>query len=172
LLRLFFLLITLFASTSAFSNTEQTGSCFAFDNPIELSRDVNINECVDVVNAAHLDNNDKVINSPKINKSVSPPLTHTAHQPAAPSTQHRSQASEFAQPIRANLLIEHIEQSPDYVFVEELLASQLNVFADNESQLAQVPLCWFMQFSDNTARLSGWKDSNTLYSSKIDTLLN
>lgn len=160
MLRLFLLLITLFASTSAFSHTEQTSSSFDFNNTIELNGNLDFIKSVDL------------INNDSINQSVIPPLTHATQQPATPSTKHRSQASEFAQPIRANLLIEHGEQSPDYVLVEELLKSQLDVFADNESQLAQTPPCWFMHFSDNSARLSGWKDSNTLYSSKIDPLLS
>jgi hypothetical protein len=153
LLRLFVLLITLFASASAFSNTEQANTSLSFDNTIELM---------------HVE----LINSDLINKSAIPPITDAVQKPATPSTHHRSQATEFAQPVRANLLVEHIEQSPDYVFVEELLKNQLDVFADNETQLAQVPPCWFMHFSDNAARLSGWKDSNTLYSSKIDSLLS
>ena len=160
MLRLFFLLITLLASTSAFSHTEQASSPFDLNNTIAL------NGNLDFISSVNLINNDR------INQSVTPPLTHTAHQPLSPSTQHRSQVSEFVQPIRANLLIEHVEQSPDYVLVEELLKSQLDVFADNETQLAQTPPCWFMHFSDSAARLSGWKDSNTLYSSKIDLLLS
>lgn len=166
MLRLFLLLITLFASTSAFSHTEQTSSPFDFNNTIELSGNIDLNKSIALSSSVNL------ISSDSINQSVIPPLTHATHQPAAPSTKHRSQASEFVQPIRANLLIEHAEQSPDYVLVEELLKSQLDVFADNESQLAQAPPCWFMHFSDNAARLSGWKDSNTLYSSKIDSLLS
>lgn len=68
-----------------------------------------------------------------------------------------------------SLFSTEIQTSPNYVLVIEFFKTKLNagLFKD----LANPPLIpnWFEQLShnNNSSRLSGWKDGNSLYSSRI-----
>ncbi len=145
--RIFALLITLFASTSAFSEEDTNNLSLQFANTIELSGSDKINSHGDL--------------------SVITSLSEAENTPLQPLSENHSKSIDFAQPIRASLLTSNLNQTPEYTLVYELLTAQLDVFANHESTLAQEPPSWFMNFSDNSSRLSGWKDSNSLYTSKV-----
>ena len=143
--RIFVLLITLFASSSVFSGTDQANLSLHTANTIELTADTTNLES---------------------ELSDTTPLSSVDNTPQHPLSENHSQSLDFSQTIRANLLTHKLPQTPEYVLVYELLSVQLDVFADHEDSLAKAPTVWFMHFSDSSSRLSGWKDSNSLYSAK------
>jgi len=144
------MLITLLVSVSAFSGVIEVNDTWPSSNDIVLSSDKVISN----------DNN-------RVNPLLDNTLSEVDNSPLQPQSQNHSKALDFAQPIRASLLTNNLNQTPEYVLVYELLSAQLDVFADHETRLAQSPPAWFMQFSDNSTRLSGWKESNNLYASKV-----
>lgn len=149
MIRILAILITLFISTSAFSDIVEFNDTSPSLNSVVLNSDkVTSNENNTIISL--LDNESSEIE-----------LT-----PLQPQSENHSKSIDFVQPIRASLLTNNINQTPEYILVYELLTAQLDVFANNENRLAQISPAWFMNFSDNSARLSGWKDSNSLYSSK------
>ena len=94
-------------------------------------------------------------------------VSEADNTPLQPLSENQTKSLDFAQPIRASLLTDNLEQTPEDVLLYELLSAQLDVFANHESALSQAPPAWFMVFSDNSSRISGWKDSNSLYTSKV-----
>ncbi|WP_372880571.1 hypothetical protein [Psychromonas sp.] len=150
-MRIFLLLITLFASTSAFAEKEQQNLSWQSANTIALISSTKVNSHLDLT----------------VISSVSAADNTQLH----PLSESHSKSIDFAQPIRATIrasvLTSNLNQTPEYILVYQLLTAQLDVFANHESRLAQEPPPWFMNFSDNSSRLSGWKDSNSLYTSKI-----
>lgn len=93
--------------------------------------------------------------------------SETIKNPLAPISKRLSKSIDFAYPNRLNLLNNQQQHVPEYILVYELLTAQLDVFANRESTLAQSPVPWFMNYSESSSRLSGWKESNSLYASKV-----
>lgn len=141
------LFASLFASTSAFAASEQTKLSLPLANTIQ--------QCCGE-NVTHIEN---------LNVFQIPP--ETSNKPLIPISQRLSKSIDFAYPNRLNLLNHQQQQPPEYIQVYELLTEQLDVFADRESILAQSPIPWFMHYSESSSRLSGWKETNSLYASKV-----
>lgn len=147
--RIVAMLITLFLSTSAFSDVVENNLSVLQAKSIELMSDnQSFNKAI----------SDSYVLEKEIIESKDSPLQPTSEQ--------QSESIDFITPLRANLLNYKQFQSPDYIFVYALLISQFDIFENNESALAQAPPAWFMSFSGNSSRLSGWKESNSLYTAK------
>lgn len=147
--RIVAMLITLFLSTSAFSDVVENNLSVLQAKSIELMSDnQSFNKAI----------SDSYVLEKEIIESKDSPLQPTSEQ--------QSESIDFITPLRANLLNYKQFQSPDYIFVYALLISQFDIFENNESALALAPPAWFMSFSGNSSRLSGWKESNSLYTAK------
>jgi len=143
------MLITLFLSTSAFSGVVENNLSVPQAKSIELM--------------SHNQNLNKAISDSYV---LEKEIIETKDSSLQPTSEQQGESIDFITPLRANLLNYKQFQSPDYIFVYALLIAQLDIFENNESALAQSPPAWFMSFSGNSSRLSGWKESNSLYTAK------
>lgn len=147
MLRLYILLITLFVSFSAFSGTEQHNLSLPLANAITMSDSDQMNI---------LDNS-----------VADEQLSETDNSPLPPVSENHSKSIDFIQPIHFNQLNNKQQPAPEYVLLYELLIEKTNEFANLESVLSTPPVAWFMSYANSDSRLSGWKDSNSQYASKV-----
>ncbi|GLS89234.1 hypothetical protein GCM10007916_03010 [Psychromonas marina] len=147
--RIVAIFITLFLSTSVFSDVVENNLSVPQAKSIELMSDnQNLNMAI----------SDSYV--------LETELIETKDSSLQPVSDQQGELIDFITPLRANLLNYKQFQSPDYIFVYALLTAQLDIFENNENTLAETPPAWFMSFSGNSSRLSGWKESNSLYTAK------
>ncbi len=101
------------------------------------------------------------------NSAADEQLSETDNSPSQPASENHSKSIDFVQPMHINQLNNKQQPSPEYVLIYELLIEKTNEFANLESTLSTPPVAWFMSYANSDSRLSGWKDSNSQYASKV-----
>ncbi len=87
--------------------------------------------------------------------------------PLQPISKNQSQTIDDALPSRHHLLSNAQRTLPEYTLIYEFFTNELNLTAELTVQQASPPPPWYINFSDNRTKISGWKDSNCLYSACI-----